>query len=281
MINALTVDIEDWYQTNEFNFSSDCWGSYEDRIQIGTGEILEILNKHDVKATFFILGCIAEKHPEIVRKIASCGHEIGSHGCLHRKVDSLTPEEFREDVLLSKKVLEDITGTSCNYFRAPSWTINEKNLWTLEILETEGFICDSSMQPFKTPLSGSGRLPYEPFYPVINGKKLRLLEFPSTTIGLGKMRIPFSGGFYLRAMPYLFVNIALRKVNKERAGMVYVHPWELDTEQPRIESAAYKRFVHYYNLSETSRKLNRLLSDFSFAPLGEIIRDKEYEYKEI
>ena len=276
MKNALTIDVEDWYQTLDFDLDIKCWPKYEDRIANNTNRILDLLSKFDVKATFFVLGCVAESHPELVREINQCGHEIGSHGGWHRLVKRQTREEFRKDVIYSKVVLENIIGKPVSLYRASSWSISSDTLWALEILEEEGFKCDSSIQPFKTPLSGMSGVPDTPFHPVIGDKQLKILEFPSTVLQLGNLHIPFSGGFYLRVLPYSIISWVLRNLNRQRPGMIYVHPWETDVDQPKIQVPGHIRFTHYYKLNTTIHKLGKLLSDFDFVPLGELIKAENY-----
>ncbi|MDF2523518.1 MAG: pgdA 6 [Clostridiales bacterium] len=275
MRNALTIDVEDWYMTDDFSIDTSNWDQYEDRIEKSTRGILELLKANKVRATFFVLGCVAQRHPGLIRDIANDGHEIGSHGGWHKMVSKMEKEEFRTDLLFSKHLLEAITGKECNMFRAPSWSISSDNFWVLEVLEEEGFICDSSIQPFKTPLSGINGSPLYPFHPVIRGRQLKLIEFPSTVLSMAPFMIPFAGGFYLRALPYFVVKNALRRVNKHREGMIYVHPWELDIDQPKLNFPRHLRMIHYLNLKTTREKLSSLIKEFDFVPLGEIIEDKK------
>ena len=240
----------------------------EDRIEYSTATLLEMLYKQDIKATFFVLGYVADKHPNLIRQIVSAGHEIGSHGYWHKMISRQTKVEFKEELLSSKHVLEDITGRQINLFRAPSWSISADTLWALEILEEEGFRCDSSIQPFKTPLSGIVGAPVGPYYPIIRGRKLNLLEFPPTVLQIGFFRIPFAGGFYFRALPRRMIIHALSVVNKKHPGMVYVHPWEIDTGQPRVDVPTLNKLIHYLNLDKNIYKLEHLLMSFKFVPLG-------------
>lgn len=277
MQNILTIDVEDWYQTHDFNIAVNEWNNYEERIESSTRTVLELLSKHSVHATFFVLGCIAQKHPGLIKEIASSGHEIGSHGGWHRMINTYSREEFRADLKYSKNVLEDITGNRVCLYRAPSWSVSPATLWALQILEEEGFICDSSIQPFKTPLSGFKKAPGVPFHPIIDGKKLKLLEFPTPLYRAGRLYIPFSGGFYLRALPISLTTMLLRNVNKHGYGMIYVHPWETDFNQPRLKAKPHIKFVHYYNINSTAFKLDRLLANFSFMPLGKMASNIEKE----
>lgn len=276
MKNAFTVDVEDWYQTMDFDIDSSQWNKYEDRVKANTEKILDIMDKTNTKGTFFILGCVAQKHPDLVKDIVSRGHEIGSHGMWHKMVTKQTPDEFRQDIRTSKKILEDITETTVNLYRASSWSICEQTIWALEILSEEGFKCDSSIQPFKTPLSGMKNASYKPFYPIVNGKKLNIIEFPSTVLKFGAFRLPFSGGFYLRVLPYAILSRCLKLVNKSRSGMVYTHPWEIDVAQPRLTAPFHIKLIHYTNLSYTEKKLEKLLGQFQFVPLGELLKNLNF-----
>lgn len=223
-----------------------------------------------------MLGYIAQKHPQLVKKIISEGHEIGSHGFWHKKIYNQSKTEFRHEVLSSRGVLEDITGQQVNMFRAPSWSISTDTLWALEILEEEGFICDSSIQPFKTYLSGITYAPVTPYHPVVNGRKLKLLEVPPMVLPLGRLRLPFSGGFYLRALPKWFVSYALSEINKKGPGMIYIHPWELDVSQPRLKASLLAKTIHYFNLGTTLNKLENLLQNFEFVSMSSLLKSREY-----
>jgi polysaccharide deacetylase family protein (PEP-CTERM system associated) len=281
ILNALTIDVEDWYQTHDFNIDICKWADMESRVENNTGKILDLLEKHSVHATFFILGCVAGKCPKLIKEISARGHEIGTHGGWHRKVYGQTMEEFREDLLLSKHQLEDLIGKKVLYYRAPSWSISNDTMWALNILEEEGFICDSSIQPFKSPLSGISGAPIAPFHPVINGRKLNLLEFPPTVLKVGWFTLPFAGGLYLRMIPFTAIRHAMKNVNSKRQGMVYLHPWEIDTKQPRLNVPMHIKLIHYMNLNTTVHKLEGLLKNFNFAPLGEVIKENSYPSMEI
>ena len=227
---------------------------------------------HNIRATFFVLGCVATKHPGLVHKIVQAGHELASHGSWHRLISQQTRAEFQADIRAAKFLLEDISGRVVNLYRAPSWSISAVTLWALEILEEEGYIGDSSVQPFATPLSGINGAPVVPYHPVIAGRQLRLVEFPPTVLKVGCWRVPFSGGFYLRAMPSFFFNRAMQLINQKQAGMVYVHPWELDVNQPRQQVSPLIWVCHYLNLHKTENKLEKIFDQFAFVPLGELIK---------
>lgn len=277
MKNALTIDVEDWYQTKDFDFPYHTWNQYEVRIEESMALLLDLLEQYDVKATFFVLGCIAKDHPELVKRIQAMGHQIGSHGSRHELVYRQTRDEFTQDVRYSKALLEDLTGEGVTYFRSSSWSIGSENLWALEVLEQEGFLVDSSVQPFKTPLSGMKHAPITPFYPVIEGRKLDLLEFPPGVLPIGTLRLPFCGGFYLRAIPLPLIELAFRRVNRQHETLLYTHPWEYDHQQPRLQAGPLLRFVHYYQLTKTYGKLEHLLKNFEFTTMRDIISSNQYE----
>ena len=277
MDNVFTIDVEDWYHTMDFNFPQSTWGNYEDRVEYGVKIIMEVLSKYNVHATFFVLGCVAKKHPELIKEIVNQGHEIGSHGTNHRMITTQTKDEFRDDVVMSKEILQDITGVQVKLYRSSSWSIVPKTIWALDILEEEGFICDSSIQPFKTPLSGFKNAPRLPFYPIIDGKKLKILEFPPSVYPILKSCLPFCGGLYLRTFPVEYIKYALKTVNKKNPGMIYTHPWEVDVNQPRLKVPMHIKFTHYYNLKGTLDKLDNVLENFSFKTLGELIKEGNYK----
>lgn len=279
MKNALTIDLEDWYQTELLQVAPAKWDQMEDRIHIGTQLILSLLSQHDIKATFFVVGCIARKHPVLVREIAKLGHEIGCHGDRHKSIHRLAPDEFRQDLRAARGSIEDLIGKPVTAYRAPSWSISRRTLWALEILADEGFTCDSSVQPFWTPLSGIHGAPVSPYRPVIHGRQISLLEFPPTTIGMGSWRLPFAGGFYIRALPFWLSCLALQHVNSNGPGMVYLHPWEFDPEQNCLcsDRRTYPlRHLHCFNLNKALSRFLGLLTRFQFAPLNEVILGQTY-----
>lgn len=276
MKNALTIDVEDWYQTLDFHFPRETWDGYEDRIEDSLKRLTDVLEQNDVKATFFVLSSLARKHRGLIRNLAENGHEIASHGSFHQLVYEQSPDEFREDVRSSRKALEDITGRKIEMFRASSWSISLPTLWALDILEEEGFVCDSSVQPFHTFLSGMKNAPVSPYHPVLNGRRLRLLEFPPTVFSVGKIVIPFAGGFYLRAFPQPVIERLLKRVNRKRSGLLYIHPWEVDAGQPRLKVPPLVRLSHYYHLKRNLDKFDRLVRAFAPVPLGTLVREGNY-----
>lgn len=276
---ALTVDVEDWYQTKDFDFEN--WDGFEDRVERNVMRLLELFFHNNVHATFFILGYAAEKHPNLVREIAKYGHEIASHGMRHTLVTCQRRDEFKSDLLASKAVIEDAAGVEVNIYRASSWSISKDALWALEVLDECGFMCDSSIQPFVTPLSGMRKVPDKPFHPIVNGNSLKLIEFPSTVVKRMGVTIPFSGGFYLRFWPYSFIRAWLTAAGKQKDAFIYCHPWEIDTEQPRLKAPLHIKMVHYYNLRSTYKKLEKLLMDFKFCTMGDIVRGGGYSSYEL
>lgn len=276
MLNALTIDVEDWYHAHILKIDKAQWPSLTDHVLENTRFILDLLESYQQKATFFVLGCVAKKHPDLVKLIASKGHEIGSHGYWHSLVYLQDRYEFRQEIKDSKALIEDITGTQVTCFRAPSWSISENTLWALEILEEEGFTADSSIQPFATPLSGMAGMPISPFRPVVNGRKLKLVEFPPTILKRGMFYLPFAGGFYLRLMPKKLIGTALKIVNKDFPGMVYVHPWEIDLKIPSWKTSFLGKVIQYYNITSVPIKLAYLMDNFTFAPLKEVLITREW-----
>ena len=266
--NYLTIDVEDYYQVAAFEniVEPESWPSMESRVEKNTQTILDILASYQVKATFFVVGWIAERYPKIVREIAKNGHEVGCHSYLHRKIYDLTPDEFREDTRRAKSILEDIAGIKIKGYRAPSYSITKKSLWALNILEELGFQYDSSIFPIYHDNYGIPDAPrFEYKVP-----KHNMMEYPiSTSLILGR-KIPVAGGGYFRLFPYWFTKKALKKINKKekKPFIFYLHPWELDPDQPRFNNAGYlSRFRHYNNLRKTKLRFSRLLSDFRFGPI--------------
>ncbi|SDB58004.1 polysaccharide deacetylase family protein, PEP-CTERM locus subfamily [Desulfonatronum thiosulfatophilum] len=268
MQNYLTIDVEDYFQVNAFSriIKREEWDHLSRRVTTNTSRILQILDKYQVTATFFILGWIAEKEPDLVRRIAGQGHVIGCHSYWHRNVFDLTPEEFRTDTERSKTLLEQLSGGSVTAYRAPSYSITSKSLWALDILHEVGFSTDSSIFPIHHDTYGipdAPRFQYDLPQP-------GMVEFPVSTAKIMGKNIPVSGGGYFRLFPYWFSNWALKRINtiERRPFIFYLHPWEIDPEQPRFNKASpFSRFRHYNNLDKTQARFCRLLRDFSFGPL--------------
>lgn len=282
MLNALTVDVEDWYHTNGLNIPKNKWSQLPATVYTNTMKLLDLFDEYDVKATFFVLGDVAQRYPQLIKEIINRGHEIGSHSMNHQLVYQQSIEEFKQDFLQSIDILQQISGQKIQYYRAPSWSISKDQVEILQFLQENGIICDSSLQPFKTPLSGMSGISVEAFKPIINGNKLRLIEFPPTVMKISKqLTFPFAGGFYLRLFPYPVISRLLKKLNTKRPGMIYVHPWEIDSSIPRWKTSWLIRIIQYYRLHSTERKLRRLLEDFEFAPIGQVIKNLEIRHNEL
>lgn len=267
--NYLTIDVEEHFQVSAFekNIPISDWIHHESRAQNNTNNILKILSEHNIKATFFIVGWVAEKSPELVKSIKREGHEIGCHSYAHRRVYDLTPKQFREDTKKAKDILEEIISEQIAGYRAPSYSITNSSLWALEILSDLGFTYDSSIFPIYHDAYG---IPNAPRFQYKH-KEINLTEYPiSTTLMFGR-KIPISGGGYFRFFPYWFTKMGLKSINtKERQPfMFYLHPWEIDPGQPRFNQASVlSKFRHYNNLKKTAGRLEKLLDDFSFGPIG-------------
>lgn len=272
MNNVFTVDTEDWFHANyeEGLFKNDA--SIRSTVEQNTEVYLERFAQAGATATFFVLGFVAEQHPELVRKIAAAGHEIASHGYAHQLVYNQTPKAFREDIRHSKLLLEDIIGQQVVGYRAPSWSITKKSLWALAILEEEGFRFDSSIFPFQNFLYGIDKAPRFPFPAShYNPQAKNLLEIPPSTISVAKKNIPFSGGFYFRAAPYMFIHGCGKKINAEGHPIVfYLHPREIDPLQPRLKLNKRDAFIHYYGIKSCEKKFAKVLRDFQCVSISKL-----------
>lgn len=274
--NAMTVDVEDYYQVSAFEkyIPQGEWPTYPQRIVESTRRILDILAESDTRATFFILGWVAERYPHLVREIAAANHEIGLHSCAHRLIYEMSPEEFRRDVRNGLSLLQDILGSAVVSFRAPSFSITQASLWALEILVEEGIRYDSSIFPI-----------YHDRYGIPGGKTEihtiktpagPLHEFPPSVVRFFGKNLPVSGGGYFRLYPYGLSRFCLRLINRKerRPFMFYVHPWEVDPEQPRLLfGSRVTRFRHRVGLRRTEGKLRRLIRDFPFGGMREVMDD--------
>ena len=266
--NYLTIDVEDYFQVAAFEdiIPPDSWEQYECRVSSNTGSILELFASCNVKATFFIVGWIAERYPDLVLEINRQGHEIGCHSYHHQKIYTLTPEQFREDTRRAKEILEQIIDKPVYGYRAPSYSITKKSLWALDILAELGFRYDSSIFPVYHDNYG---IPDAPRF-VYRLEKQNMKEYPISTVQFPGVNLPIAGGGYFRLFPYWFTRMALRRINrKEKQPFIfYLHPWEVDPGQPRIDGTGAKsRFRHYLNLDKTRNRLERLLQDFRFGPI--------------
>lgn len=270
--NAMSVDVEDYFQVSAFEtaFPRESWENLPCRVEANTLRILELFEGHEIRATFFTLGWIAERYPDLIRQILDRGHELACHGYAHVRVTQQSPREFREDVRRAKSILEDLGGCEIKGYRAPSYSIGADNRWALDILEELGFQYSSSIYPVRHDRYGMPNAPRFPFRPTANR---RLLEIPVSTLRLGACNFPCGGGGYFRLFPYRLSSWAIERVNSlERQPTVfYFHPWEIDPAQPRPENTSLPaRFRHYLNLERTEARLERLLQDFHWSSLEEV-----------
>jgi polysaccharide deacetylase family protein (PEP-CTERM system associated) len=268
-----TVDVEEYFQVSAFEkvVTRADWDGLQSRVQKSVSILLAMLARAGSKGTFFVLGWIAERHPGLVVAIARAGHEVASHGWDHRRITAQRPDEFRESVRRSKKLLEDITGTPVIGFRAPSFSIVPGYEWAFDILLSEGYRYDSSLFPIRRPGGyGYPDAPQDRHW--IDRPSGRLLEFPPLTLRHLGVSIPAGGGAYFRLFPYRVTRAAfLECERRETAGTFYVHPWELDPAQPRIAAPWHARFRHYTGLQRTVPRLERLLSEFKFGSIGDTL----------
>jgi polysaccharide deacetylase family protein (PEP-CTERM system associated) len=270
--NILQVDVEDWYMDLDIG----SWDQYEDRIVEATSRLLSILEETGNTATFFTLGYVAERFPDLLGKVREHGHEIGSHGYGHKPLQDMSPAEFEEDVMRSKRIIEGLSGERVLGYRAPFFTLTEGTAWALDIIERCGFVYDSSIFPVRTHLYGMPDAPRFPYrISSSNIKKddpeARLLEFPLSVFVLPGIRrnIPVAGGFYLRLFPYEFLYYAIKRINgADEPAVCYLHPWDLDPGKPVIDGL---RWYHYFRLSAAERKLRKMLRDFRFISTREYI----------
>lgn len=263
LVNAMTVDVEDYFQVSAFEgiVARDAWPRMSLRVEQNIDRILSLFEEQGVRATFFTLGWIAERAPDMVRRIADAGHEVASHGMEHHRVTTFEPASFKDDVSRSKALLEEITGKLVLGYRAPSYSIGRDNLWALDVLADAGFRYSSSIYPIAHDHYGMPEAPRFAFVP----RNHDLLEIPVSTFRWSGRTFPCGGGGYFRLFPYALSRWAIRRVNSQdhQSTIFYFHPWEIDPEQPRIPGISAKtRFRHYLNLDRTESRLISLLQDF-------------------
>jgi len=275
--NALTIDVEDYFHVSAFAKSIDrnSWDSLESRVERNTEKFLEICEAKGVRATFFVLGWVADRFPTLVRRIVAEGHELACHGYSHQLIYTQSRKVFAEETLRAKSVLEDVSGVAVLGYRAASYSITKKSLWALEYLIDAGFRYDSSIIPARHDLygiAGANAAPYR--IATKDGRSIN--EFPPSTIKLAGQRIPIGGGGYFRLFPYWFTKWGLTRVNIADGEPVsfYLHPWELDPEQPRVETNWKSRFRHYNNLHLCESRLLQLLDDFSFGTMADVLSEQ-------
>lgn len=274
-INALTIDVEDYFQVSAFApyIRRSDWDQVECRVARNVERILALLEQHQTHATFFTLGWIAERYPGVVRAIADAGHEVASHGHGHERVSDLSEQAFEQDLLRAKHVLEDISGQAVKGYRAPSFSIGAGNLWALDVLVKTGHRYSSSIYPIAHDHYG---MPDAPRFAYRTAQGL--LEVPPTTLRLLDRNLPSSGGGYFRLFPYALSRWMIRQVNdkEQQSAVFYFHPWEIDVEQPRVPGIDLKSgFRHYINIARMTSRLDRLLGDFEWGRMDEIFLKPE------
>lgn len=273
MLNALSVDVEDYYQVSAFEsvVRLEDWGVRESRVERNTHRVLDLLDEFHVKATFFVLGWVAEKNSALIQVISRRGHEVASHGYSHRLIYNQTPDDFRQETRRAKRVVEDAIGHPIIGYRAASYSITQESLWSLNILAEEGFQYDSSIFPIRHDRYGIPS--HQRFFHVLNGNgQAAIAEIPLSTVRIAGFNFPMAGGGYFRLLPYAITDLAMRYLNQQERepAVFYFHPWEIDPDQPRIEAGWLSHFRHYTNLGRMEWKLRKLLSRFSFAPIREV-----------
>ena len=275
--NAISIDVEDYFQVSAFEHSIDRnnWDKLEHRVAANMDKVLALFDETDVKATFFILGWVAERYPEIVDKIVKNGHELASHGYGHQRVTDLSRDQFKEDISRAKKILQDLSGLDVKGYRAPSYSIGKENIWALEVLAETGHEYSSSIYPIQHDHYGYPEAPRFTF----KDKKTGLVEIPITTMKFMNRMFPAGGGGFFRFYPYSITRWAINRVNKNdlQPTVFYLHPWEIDPTQPRQKNISSKtRFRHYLNLDKTENRLRQLLSDFNWGRMDDVfINGKE------
>jgi polysaccharide deacetylase family protein (PEP-CTERM system associated) len=274
MLNALTVDVEDYFQVSAFDgvVPRSQWDRLERRVVANTHRLLDLFDSAGVRATFFVLGWVSEREPALVRAIADRGHEIASHGYGHRLLYEQDARLFADDLKRARQSIEDASGRVVLGYRAPSFSITAGSQWALDVLAEQGYACDASVYPIRHDrygLPGAARHPY-----VEQRAGRRLVEAPGTTVQVGGLVLPAAGGGYFRLYPYSLTRWAIRRVNvrDRQPAIVYVHPWEVDPDQPRVRVGLGTRLRHYVNLRRTEPRLRRLVREFRFAPLADVLR---------
>lgn len=272
-MHVLSVDVEDYFQVEAFSgvVSRENWNSYPLRVEGNTLRILDLLQLHQATATFFFVGWIAHKLPHLVRAVLAEGHEVACHSYWHRPIYRLTPAEFRQDTRDARAAIEDAGGAAIVGYRAPTWSITRSSLWALRILSEEGFAYDSSIYPVRHDLYGIPGARREPY--AWRHASGFLFEFPPATFQLGRLQVAAAGGGYLRILPLAYTRAALRQISRAGGhGVVYLHPWELDPEQPRLAGSLKSRFRHYTGLSTMESRVQALLGEYRFCSFATMWR---------
>jgi polysaccharide deacetylase family protein (PEP-CTERM system associated) len=277
VVNAFSIDVEDYFQVAALApaVPRESWPTREYRVERNTDVILNLLAERGIRGTFFILGWCAERSPELIRRIAGAGHEIACHGFSHRLIYEQTPEDFREEARRSKHFLEDTIGAPVTGYRAASLSITKRSLWALDALIDLGFEYDSSVFPIRHDrygIPGASR----DIGPITAPSGRTIVEFPMSAASFAGVRVPVSGGGYFRLLPYAVTRAGLKQIN-ERIGQpftFYLHPWEVDPGQPRVRVKAFSRFRHYNNLHKCEGRLRRLLGEFQFSTMRDVLESR-------
>jgi polysaccharide deacetylase family protein (PEP-CTERM system associated) len=277
MKNALTIDLEDWYHPELVK--RHVAANPQPRVVEATLPLLDLLDRHRVRATFFILGDVAQKHPDLVRDIHARGHEIASHGMTHTPLWDLDDEGFGRELSAFRRVITDILGEGVRVagFRAPTFSMDNGTRYAMRCLLDHGYAYDTSIFPLKNPVYGLSGAPCTVYRPDLNDLRRQdersgIVEFPMTVFEWGRLRIPMSGGFYLRVTPYAILKRSLRSVNRTRPFVIYFHPWELYSDTPRVRGIGFRdRLITYTGMSGAMRKVERLLEDFEMAPMSDVL----------
>ena len=280
MRNALSVDVEDWFQVGAFETVIDRkdWDSLECRVERNTDAVIALFDDAGIKGTFFTLGWVAERYPALMRRIVRAGHELASHGYGHDRVFTLTPQQFAADIERTRKLIEDMSGALVTGYRAPSFSIDQRTPWAHEILAEQGYTYSSSVAPVKHDHYGWAEAPRFAFRPVAGSD---FLEVPVTTAQLGPKRLAAGGGGFFRLLPYAFSRWAIRQVNddEQRPAIIYFHPWEIDPDQPRVANAPIKsKLRHYTKLDVMAAKLKRLPKDFQWERLDAVVAREQARF---
>lgn len=272
-LNALTVDLEEYFQVSNFDHVVDrgTWSQLPSRVVGSTNRLLDLFDRRACRATFFVLGWVAERHPDLIRHIRDRGHEIACHGYGHELVYEIGVDRFREDLHRARSAIEDATGVSVEGYRAPSYSITDRSLWALDVLADQGFRYDSSIFPIRHHRYGIPGFARRPVRLGLPGGR-SIVEFPLTTARIGRVVLPLAGGAYLRFFPEALFRWGLRRQEREGlASVLYLHPWEIDAGQPVQDVSLRVRINHYYNLDRTEKKLDRLLGRFRFGSVRDVL----------
>jgi polysaccharide deacetylase family protein (PEP-CTERM system associated) len=277
MRHAISIDVEDYFHVAAFQdiVGSDDWANIPSRVQANTDKVLEIMADAGVIGTFFVLGWAAERYPSLVKSIVAAGHEVACHGYSHRQIYHQSREEFREETRRAKAILEDQSGSPVTGYRAATFSVTKKTLWALDELVEAGFDYDSSIFPIRHDNYGLAEAPVEP-YLATGPEGGQLAEFPISVLQLGGMKLPIAGGGYFRLFPYAVTRWGLNRIAASgRPTVFYLHPWEVDPEQPRFENARrFSKFRHYNNLDRCESRFRRLLKDFEFTTVHNVLVDQ-------